>query len=88
MDWLAAMVKRRGETFCHSYMMEQFPIMTGVISGNKPHGTWLMEHAEEELGYTFEECIGWLFPHYVQWQMERESENGTNTNQPQTFCMI
>ena len=53
-------------------MMELFPIMTGVMSGNKPHGTWLMEHAEEELGYTFEECIGWLFPHYVQWQMERE----------------
>ena len=85
MDWLAAMLKHSGETFGHSYMMEQFPIMTGVMSGNKPHGTSVMEHAEEESGCTFEECIWWLLPHFVQWQMERESENGDKHKSASNF---
>ena len=57
-------------------MMELFPDLMLFMSGNKPHGTWFMEHAEVELVYTLEECIGWLFPHYEQWCIERESENG------------
>ena len=57
-------------------MTELFSDVMCLMSGNKPNGTWSVEHTEVELGYSLMECINWLFPHFSQWVMERESENG------------
>ena len=75
-DQLATMSKHRGERIFDSYMTELFPDVMHIMSGNKPNGTWFIEHDEVELGYSLEACIGLLFPHYNQWCMEQQSDNG------------
>ena len=75
-DQLATLSKHRGEQIFDLYVTELFPDVMHVMSGNKPNGTWFVEHTEVELGYSLMECINWLFPHYNQWVTERESENG------------
>ena len=69
-NWQPCQTQRRKDF--DSYRTELFPNMMHVMPGNKPSGTWLIEH---ELGYSLEECIGWHFPHYDQWCMEWQSDN-------------
>ena len=35
--------------------------------------------------YSLEACIGWLFPHYNQWCMEQQSDNGDKQISSQNF---
>ena len=82
-DQLATMSKHGGEQIFDSYMTELFPDM--IMSGNKPNGTWFIEHAEVELGYSLVARIGLLFPHYNQWCIEQQSDNGEKQISSQNF---
>ena len=58
------------------------------MSGHKPHGTWFVKHAEVELGKPWRNPLGGCFPTMSSGISRENWKMGTNTNQPQIFCMI